>query len=230
MEYKEIELLYQCLTNLDFSIEKNNLVNRLEELDDLDDILPIDQDIDDCLWHIVPQLVFWLSDTENRLSQFKSYKTIYTVNKTFIFINPIYICILEKLKIELKSLNFELEEVKDILFTERLSYILYGGYPWHSAYLSANRYLNLINHTAKILIISNATAKNIKDLIHYKNQNRSLLAEPIRINKELIKQPMDGLIQAFHCPDIIENTRQLLALGLIQRNEVIYDDKNYWRS
>ena len=111
--------------------------------------------------------------------------------------------------------------------TPRLICSLYGGYLWHAAYAAACQYRGDLGQPATILPLVPCSGAALQDLIAFKNDNRARLAAKIVIPRERLGQTMNGVIQAFHCPDVIENTRQLLNLGLADSSEIQDEHKHH---
>lgn len=191
------------------------LVSRLRTIDKLDDLGAIDGDRDDPLWRVVPQIIMH----RFKLAAFQAFQTRHAACKSFVFVHPSHGHIVPQLQEALRQRWMVGEPIMREL-TPRLICGLYGGYPWHSAYAAACQYLGHMGRPATILPLANCTRAALQDLIAYKNDNRARLAEKIIIPGERLGQAMNGIIQAFHCPDVIENTRQLLNLGLADSSEI----------
>ena len=185
------------------------LAHRLEAIDKPEDLVAIDGDLDDPLWGVVPQIVM----RRFGLEVFKTFETRYAVGKSFVFVHPAHAHIVPQLQQALRQ-RWAVGDPITCEMTPRLICGLYGGYDWYAAYAAACEYRGDIGQPATILPLEPCTRAALEDLIAYKNDNRARLAEKIVIPRERLGQEMNGVIQAFHCPDVIENARQLLNLGL----------------
>lgn len=201
------------------------LASRLSAIDKLDDVAVIDHDLNDPLWRVVPQIIMH----RFKLAAFQAFQTRHAAGKSFVFIHPTHGHIVPQLQ-EALCQRWTVGEPIICELTPRLICGLYGGYPWHAAYASACQYLGDIGRPATILPLANCTRAALQDLIAYKNANRASLAEKIIIPRERLGQAMNGEIQAFHCPDVIENTRQLLNLGLVDSSEISDDNTHHRRA
>lgn len=218
-------LLSNYFTLVGGSMTEAELTRRLSSIEVLEDLNAIDNDLEDPLWFVVPQIImhrFGLAD-------FQAFKTQHVINKSFVLVHPANNHIVPKLQESLSKHWIVCEPVTREL-TGQLICFLYGGYSWHGAYAAACKYRGDIGKQATILQLEPCTNPELQNLIIYKNNNRPHFAEKIIIEREHIGQTMDGMIQAFHCPDLIENTRQLLNLGLAGRNEITNECKNYFRA
>ncbi|MCE7729344.1 hypothetical protein [Vibrio campbellii] len=204
---------YFCLQGI--SITKDELVVRLSSIHHIDDISDIDSNIEDPLWAVVPQLLMSMFD----LDAFKAFKTSHTVDKSFVFVHPLNLDVIERLKNELSSIVTIRYEV-DVKLTEKVASTLYGGYKWYDAYSKACQHLDSFGKMGRLLVLENMDRHKIQAIIAYKNQNRDKIAPKIVLNKQLLNAEMNGIINAFHSPDAIENVRQMLGLGLISLKEV----------
>lgn len=201
------------------------LTSRLRAIDSPDDLIAIDGDLDDPLWRVVPQIIMHRFG----LAAFQAFETRYAAGKSFVFVNPAHGHIVPQLQ-EALTQRWTVGEPITRELTPHLICGLYGGYAWHAAYAAACRYRGDIGRPATILPLAPCTRAALQDLIAYKNDNRARLAEKIVISREHLGQTMNGVIQAFHCPDVIENTRQLLNLGLADASEISDEHTNYWRT
>lgn len=220
MSVKKNETLSQLLDtffrqqNIQVSFEY--ILNRLKKINCVDDIKGIDQNYDDPLWLVVPQILIYKFE----LAAFQEFQPSYSVNKSFIFIHPMHRNITEQLKNELTDWDIVSGET-DIVLTEQVVSVLYGGYEWYSSYFEACRHLKAIGQAAKIILLDNISQKKISALIDYKNENRKKLAEPMTIKKQILNTKLDGIINSFHTPDYIENARQMIGLRLHDMCEVV---------
>lgn len=201
------------------------LACRLRAIDTLDDVAAIDGDLDDPLWRVVPQIIM----DRFGLATFQSFETRYAAGKSFVFVHPAHGHIVPQLQ---NALSRRWAVGKPIMrdLTGRLIGCLYGGYRWHSAYSAACQFRGDFGRPATILPLANCPPAALQDLISYKNSNRDRLAERIVIPRERLNQAMNGVIQAFHCPDVIENTRQLLDLGLTDLSEISDEHTHHRRA
>jgi hypothetical protein len=200
------------------------LIRRLRNICELDDLVPIDRDPDDPMWTVVPQIIMHRFG----LSAFQSFNTRYKVARSFVFIHPANTYIVPKLKAELEQC-WEVEPPIVSELTPELVCSLYGGYLWYDAYAKACEYRRDIGRLAVILPIHIGENESLKDLIAYKNANRQRLSDKIVVSHNDINTSMDGLIQAFHCPDLIENPRQMISIGLAERRD-LYDAEAHYRN
>lgn len=202
-----------------------DLENHLNAIKTIDDLVTIDGDFNDPLWHVVPQIIMYRFG----LAAFQEFETRYSVRKSFVFIHPAHGHIVPQLE---KELSQQWTVGKPIIreLNNHLICCLYGGYMWHSAYAAACAYRGDLGLSATILPLLNCTPAELQELISYKNKKRDQLSKKIVIPKELLGQPMHGVIQAFHCPDVLENVRQMLNLGLVDFSEVVDDHAHHWRS
>jgi hypothetical protein len=203
----------------------DHIKKRLDTIQSIDDLTKIDRDMLDQFWKVVPQI------TMHRfgLDAFKSLKPLHTVRKSFVFIHPDHEPILGQLKEDLQEHWSLGAEIKRRLTPELIS-SLYGGYQWHSAYAAGCRYRGSLEKPATFLILEAMDQRKLESLVFYKNNNRKRLAAPIVVDKSVLGQDMNAIINAFHCPDVVENARQLISLGLIELSEIQRDDMDYWRS
>ncbi|TYC51393.1 hypothetical protein ETQ85_24525 [Zoogloea oleivorans] len=188
---------------------ESELSGRLRAINKLDDLNIIDSDLDDPLWRVVPQIIMHRFG----LAAFQSFKARHKAGASFVFVHPAHSHIVPQLQDGLRQ-RWTVNEPISRELTPELICGLYGGYRWHAAYAAACKYRGDIGRLATILPLSPCSDVMLQDLIAYKNDNRANLAEKIVIPRENLGQVMDGIIQAFHCPDVIENSRQLMNLGL----------------
>jgi hypothetical protein len=193
------------------------LAHRLRAIDTLGDLVAIDDDMGNPLWRVVPQIIMHRFG----LVAFQTFETRHTVGRSFVFVHPAHGHIVPQLQEALRQ-RWTVGEPITRELTPRLICSLYGGYPWHAAYAAACQYRGDIDRPATILPLVPCTRAALRDLIAYKNANRARLAEKIVIPRECLDQAMNGVIQAFHCPDVIENTRQVLNLGLADLSEIYF--------
>ncbi|MFM0350341.1 hypothetical protein [Paraburkholderia sp. RL17-347-BIC-D] len=191
------------------------LTRRLRDINKLDDLAAIDADLDDPLWRVVPQIIMHRFG----LAAFQAFETRQAAGKSFVFVHPAHGHIVPQLQDALRQRWSAGEPITREL-TPRLICGLYGGYPWHAAYAAACQYRGDIGRPATILPLAPCTHAALQELIAYKNDNRACLAEEIVVPREKLGQVMNGVIKAFHCPDVIENTRQLLNLDLADSREI----------
>lgn len=201
------------------------LAHRLRTIDKLDDLAVIDGDLNDPLWRVVPQIIMHRFG----LAAFQAFETRYAAGKSFVFVHPAHGHIVPQLQEGLGQ-RWTVGEPITCELTPRLICCLYGGYPWHAAYAAACQYRGDIGQMATILPLVTCTRTTLQDLIAYKNDNRARLAKKIVIPHERLGQVMNGVIQAFHCPDVIENTRQLLNLGLADSSEISDEHTHHRRA
>lgn len=201
------------------------LACHLSAIDKPDDLAAIDGDLDNPLWRVVPQIIMHRFG----LAAFQAFETRHAAGKSFVFVHPAHGHIVPQLQNALRQRWMVGAPITREL-TPRLICGLYGGYPWHAAYAAACKYRGDIGRPATILPLAPCTPAALQDLIAYKNDNRARLAEKIVIPRERLGQAMDGIIQAFHCPDVIENTRQLLNLGLMDPSEISYEHSHHRRA
>ena len=198
------------------------LARRLHCFDKLEDLVAIDGDLEDPLWRVVPQIIMHRFG----LAAFQTFETRYAAGKSFVFVHPAYTHIVPRLREALRQ-HWTVAEPITRELTHRMICGLYGGYSWHGAYAAACQLRGDIGQLATILPLVPCTRAALQDLITYKNGNRAHLAEKIVIPRERLGQAMNGVIQAFHCPDVIENTRQLLNLGLADSSEISDEHTDY---
>lgn len=193
----------------------DEVLRRLRAIKELDDLVAIDDNLDDPLWRVVPQIVMYCFGLE----AFQAFETRHIADITFVFVHPVHSHILPRLQAALRQRWIVGAPIVREL-TPRMISSLYGGYRWHAAYAAACQYRGDIGRPATILPLAPYSLEAQRELITYKNTNRAQLEEKIVIPSSLLGQAMDGVIQAFHCPDAIENTRQLLSLGLVDSNRI----------
>lgn len=210
-----IHLLSDYFALLGGGTRGDGLPRHLRAIDTLEDLAAIDGDLDDPLWRVVPQIIMHRFG----LAAFKAFPPLHTVGKSLVFVHPAHVHIVPQLQETLQQ-RWTVGESITRELTPRLICGLYGGYPWHAAYAAACQYLGYLGQPAVILPLARCTSAALQDLITYKNSNRTRLSEKIVIPGERLGQAMDGVIQAFHCPDVIENARQLLNLGLVDLSEI----------
>lgn len=198
---------------------------RLCTIQNTDDLKRIDQDVLDQFWVVVPQIAMH----QFGLETFKSLKPRHTVRKSFVFVHPDHESILGQLKQDLQQRWFLGGEIRRRLTPELIA-SLYGGYQWHPAYAAGCSYRGSLEKPATFLILEAMDRRELDSLIAYKNWNRKRLAAPIVVDRSVLGQDMNAIINAFHCPDVIENVRQLTSLGLIEVSEIQSDDTDYWSS
>lgn len=210
------ELLADYFVVMDGGPAHEELARRLRAIATPSDLAAIDADLDDPLWSVVPQIV------QHRfgLDAFKAFGTRHTVGKSFVFVHPAHAHILPQLRQEL-SARWAVGDALTRELTPRLICALYGGYAWHAAYAAACRHRGDLGQPATILPLAPCSRAQLEDLIAYKNDNRARLAEKIVVDSALLGERMNGIIQAFHCPDAIENTRQLVHLGLADTSDIL---------
>lgn len=191
------------------------LTRRLDSIESLNDLYAIDGDIDDPLWRVVPQIIMH----QFGLKDFQTFESRHGIGKSFVFVHPANEHIVPQLQEELGQ-HWAVGQPIIRKLTDQLICCLYGGYRWHAAYAAACKFRGDLGRQATILPLADCNRDALQALINYKNDNRARWAKKIVIPREHLSQSMDGVIQAFHCPDVIENTRQLLAIGLADRREI----------
>ncbi len=201
------------------------LARRLHAINKLDDLATIDGDLEDPLWRVVPQIIMHRFG----LAAFKAFKTRHAAGKSFVFVHPAHGHIVPQLQEALRH-RWAVGKPFTRELTTQLICGLYGGYPWYTAYAAACQYRGDIGRPATILPLAPCTRAALQELIFYKNDNRARLAEKIVIPRDRLGQEMNGVIQAFHCPDVIENTRQLLNLGLADSSELSDEHTHHRRA
>ena len=204
---------------------QNELARRLRAIDKLDDLATIDGDMDDPLWRVVPQIILHRFGLE----AFKSFEPSHTADQSFVFVHPAHGHIVPQLQRALRQ-RWAVGEPFTRELTTKLICALYGGYPWHAAYATACQYRGDIGRPATVLPLAPCTGSALQDLIAYKNDIRPCLSEKIVIPRKRLGEAMDGVIQAFHCPDLIENVRQLLSLGLADLIEISNEHTHHRRA
>ncbi|WP_289048887.1 hypothetical protein [uncultured Psychrobacter sp.] len=213
-------ILFKYLLRLNKDISYDLFIKELRKANSLRRLKDVDANIDHILWPILPQLILQFSlYHSNDLSIYKSFKSSHVSNKSFILIPPPFQDTATRL-IESLTESIDVQGVTYRAFTEDVTYSLYGGYPWHEPYLASVNYLDILDKPASIILLENMTKNSIDFLNAFKNENREKLADEIIINRELINTEMNGIIRCFHCPDNIENVRQLLNLGIIKRTDI----------
>ena len=212
------ELLFDFFYAQNEVLELKYIQDRLTNIKSITDLHAIDNNQGDPLWKVVPQILMYRFGLE----AFKSFKIAHFVSKSFLFIHPINIHLVEKLKDDVSSFLC-LGEEKDITFSPSIASALYGGYKWHNAYVAASKHLCSFGKQSKLIIIENMNRKKNDCIIEYKNNHRNKIAEPITIEQKILGTEMDGIINSFHSPDYIENKRQMVNLGLITLDGVCND-------
>lgn len=197
------------------SLTRNELLSRIEDISNQSDLILIDQDLRDPLWWVVPQIAMHRFG----LAFFQTLEPHHKLDRSFVFIPPAHQHIVALLKESLNQCWGVGEEIT-LPLTPKLINSLYGGYKWHAAYAAGCQYRGDINLPGTILLLPSCNHSALRQLICYKNAKRTFLSEKVIINRELIDQEMDAIIQAFHCPDVLENSRQLMSLGLINVSEI----------
>lgn len=203
----------------------DHILERIAAVRTIDDVIAIDRDPADAFWMAAPQMVMHLFG----LAAFQAFRARHTVRQSFVFIHPAHEQIIPQLKSELQQ-QWKLGAERRETLTPRLISSLYGGYQWHPAYAAGCKYTSSLGKVATILMLEEMNQQKMADLIAYKNESRKRLAPSVVISKAEIGQDMNAVFNAFHCPDVIENARQLLNLGLIDPSTIRHDDTDYWRS
>lgn len=201
----------------------NDLACRLRAIKTLDDLVTIDNDLEDPLWYVVPQIIMH----QFGMDAFKNFESRYVTDKSFVFVHPAHSHIVPKLQ-EALGQHWKVGEPIIYKLTERLICALYGGYRWHSAYAAACKFIGSLGKSATILPLIECSQTALQNLISYKNYNRDRLTKKIVISRHLLNQEMDGVIHAFHCPDMIENLRQMLNIGLVNYSEILDGHTHRW--
>lgn len=193
----------------------NELARRLRNIDKPDDLTAIDRDMRDPLWSVVPQILMHRFGVD----AFKAFRPSQESNQSFIFVHPAHSHIVPRLHEALSKRWTVGKPLKRELCPELICG-LYGGYAWYAAYAAACQHRSDFGQLATILPLAHCNHVALQDLIAYKNVNRTHFSERIVIPRDRLSQTMDGVIQAFHCPDVIENTRQMLHLGLVNSDDI----------
>lgn len=217
-----LHLLSGCFALLGEGPADAELADRLRGLDTLDALAAIDADMGHPLWRVVPQIIMHRFG----LAAFQAFVPRHAAGRSFVFVHPAHGHVVPRLQESLAP-RWRVGEPVMRELTPRLIAALYGGYAWHAAYASACLYRGDMGRPATILPLAPCTHAELQDLVAYKNDNRARLSDKIVIPREVLGQAMNGVIQAFHCPDVIENTRQLLNLGLVDPQEIQDDDSNH---
>ena len=220
-----IDLLSDYFALVGGGLMADELARRLSAINKLDDLTAIDGDMNDPLWRVVPQIIMHRFG----LAAFQGFETRHTANKSFVFVHPVHSHIVPKLQDALAQ-RWVVGETITRELTPRLISCLYGGYRWHAAYAAACKCRGDLGQLATILPLSRCNRVALQDLVAFKNENRAKLAEKIVMSRERLSQTMNGVIQAFHCPDVIENTRQLLNLGMVDLREISDEHTHHRRA
>lgn len=210
-----LDLLLDYLDLQEKIISYDELYNRLAKINSIQDLIQIDRNTKDPLWQVVPQIALY----KFQLDGFKMLTCSHAINQSFVFIHPLHLEIINRLKEELSYLVSIGREV-DIVLTKQVISVLYGGYQWHEPYVKACEYFGSIGSPAKVIVLDSIDNDKLNSVIDYKNINREILAQRKVIGKEVLKTNMNGIINSFHSPDQIENTRQMIGLGLFDINEI----------
>lgn len=185
------------------------VASRLEAIVKLDDLAVIDQDACDPLWSVVPQIAL------HRFGQhaFQAFEPHHELNQSFVFVHPAHRHVVGPLKEALRA-HWAVGEQITLPLTPRVINVLYGGYPWHAAYAAGCRHRGDLDQPATILRLPGCGHGALRELIRFKNADRSRFSQDIVVPGERLGESMNAIIRAFHCPDVIENTRQVSSLGL----------------
>lgn len=202
---------------------KEELLPRIEAISSIEDIAALDRNPSDPLWIVVPQLVMHRFGVK----AFQAFEPHHMVDHSFIFLNPAHQHVVDRLKLCLQQ-HWTVGEEITLDLSPRLINSLYGGYEWHAAYASGCNYLGYLGKPATIILLPSCNQRSLRRLVDFKNNHRARLSEKLVVPGKLLGQSMNAVIQAFHCPDVIENTRQMLNLGLADLNEIT-DDHTYNR-
>jgi len=201
---------------------REELLLRVGAITSPDDLIVIDQDTNDPLWYVVPQIAM------HRFGQqaFQAFEPRHAACQSFVFVHPAHRHIVGLLKESLRE-HWAVGEEITLILTLKLINSLYGGYQWHDAYAAGCRYRGDLGLPATIILLPSCSHSAVRELIAYKNAHRAILSEKIVVDRELLDQQMNAVIQAFHCPDVIENARQLLSLGLADLDEIVDDHTHH---
>lgn len=210
-----IELLSDYFALSGGGLGTDELACHLRTIEKPDDLTAIDRNTDNPLWPVVPQILMHRFGVQ----AFQAFKPSQAANKSFVFVHPAHSHVVPQLQ-EALSQRWSVGKPLMRKLSPELICGLYGGYAWHAAYTAACRHRGDIDQLATILPLAPCNHVALQDLIAYKNANRARFSEKIIISRDRLGQAMDGVIQAFHCPDVIENTRQLLHLGLVNLDEI----------
>ncbi|MFZ4874536.1 hypothetical protein ACL9RI_05605 [Janthinobacterium sp. Mn2066] len=210
-----IGLLSDYFAVLGGGLPADELTHRLHAIRTPNDIAVIDDDQHDPLWRVAPQIMMQRFGVD----AFQAFQPRHVIDRSFVFVHPAHGHIVPLLQAELRQ-RWAVGDAITRELTPALISSLYGGYAWHAAYAAACQFRGDIGQMATILPLERCSSLALRDLIVYKNDHRSRLSAKIVIPGERLKQSMNGIIQAFHCPDVIENTRQLLSLGLADASEI----------
>ncbi|MBO1329556.1 hypothetical protein OQ496_14160 [Acetobacter suratthaniensis] len=205
----------------DYFLQKNGkpvrdeLSQYVEAINTFEDLIAVDRDPCHPLWRVVPQIAMHRFGLET----FQKFEPNYVADKSFVFVHPAHRHIVGSLKNSLQERWIVGKEIICALTPELIN-SLYGGYRWHAPYAAGCSYLGYLGQPATILPLASCSHKALRELIAYKNASRTALSKKIVVPGECLDQTMDAVIQAFHCPDVIENSRQLLDLELIDINDI----------
>lgn len=190
-------------------LARSYLASRLEAIVTLDDLAAIDRNALDPLWEAVPQIAL------HRFGQqiFQAFEPHHKLGQSFIFVHPAHRHAVGSLKEALQK-NWSVGEETTRPLTPKLINVLYGGYPWHAAYSAGCRHRGDLNQPATILCLPGCSHDALRELIRFKNASRGEFSKEIIVSGGRIGESMDAIIRAFHCPDVIENTRQFSILGV----------------
>ncbi len=186
------------------------LQNRIFALKNITQIHELDNNRDDPIWKWLPAIVFGVFG----LDDYKKYRQNRVINKTFMMIPPVHKPILNKLSTELLNEGYDIK-ISEFIFDEQITARIYGGFPWYRAYLRASKKFNCIGQNAITIAINTTNTLEIDKLLDFKNVKRDTFKKALKL--ECPDLEYDGIINAFHSPNHIENERHLIAVHLIDK-------------
>lgn len=191
------------------------LADSLDAINSLESLIAIDKDVSHILWRVVPQVVMHKFGLES----FKAFRSTHNLNKTFIFVHPAHVECITALRHELEK-RWRVTSMESRPLTRKLVSDLYGGYQWHASYAAGCAHRGDYGKPSTFLLLDPMTPEDTNNLTKYKNESRNRLSPKIVIGAAQLQLPMNAIIQAFHCPDAIENVRQMINLGLVHLEDL----------
>lgn len=189
------------------ALHRDDLMHQLIQIQSLDDIKTIDASPKDQLWPWLPVIVYSLFGFE----AYKNYRPKEKLPHSLLIITPLFVSQKRAIVEALNIRNFH-TNTSDFLFTERISALVYGAFPWYKSYLKTCEKHNVFNKKAIALQVHKESVDCIQELLDFKNKHRDTFGAPYI--EKFPKDRFDGIINAFHTPNHIENTRHIKALSI----------------
>jgi hypothetical protein len=203
---KLIEYILFAQQDLDEQIEKKDLQTLIFQIDSINKVFEIDEDPNNSLWRWIPAIVF------NKFG-FECYQKIKPKNyekSSIVMLNPCNVNALNDLTTALNEEGFKFSIDKFTFLCSTMAQV-YGGFPWYESYKRLCQELDIYGKTGYLFTIEEDENIDIIECLRvFKNENRYKFGNEIKREYDLLDYP--GILNCFHTPNYIENSRHIKVL------------------